>query len=194
MKKYILLSFSIITLLSCKTKAQKETAVSAADTKEIEEVSATSEEQEVQEEILVGKHTREDLTVKPYNEWFESGYKEYEPKETVVKDIKSLAEGVKVKIFMGTWCSDSQREVPHFLKIMDEANYSYEDFELIMMTRDKTTPENLEKGLNITNVPTIIFYKNGEEINRIVEYSIETLEEDILAILKGEDYKNAYAD
>ena len=36
--------------------------------------------------------------------------------------------------------------------------------------------------------------KNGKEINRIVEFPIETIEKDIYKILSGNEYKNAYAD
>lgn len=95
---------------------------------------------------------------------------------------------------MGTWCSDSQREVPHFFKVMDQAGYDYNNFTLITMSREKTTPENFEEGLNITNVPTIIFYENEKERNRIVEYTIETLEKDMLNILQENTYQNAYAE
>jgi hypothetical protein len=60
------------------------------------------------------------------------------------------------------------------------------------MTREKTTPQNYEEGLHVTNVPTFIFYKDGKEMNRIVEFPIKTLESDMLTILKGEPYKHAY--
>jgi hypothetical protein len=60
------------------------------------------------------------------------------------------------------------------------------------MTREKNTPQNYEEGLGITNVPTFIFYKDGKELNRIVEFPIEDLESDMLKILQGEPYKHAY--
>ena len=60
------------------------------------------------------------------------------------------------------------------------------------MSEEKTTPENFENGLNIIKVPTLIFYKNGEELNRFVEFSIVSLEEDIRKILSSEEYRDAY--
>jgi hypothetical protein len=66
--------------------------------------------------------------------------------------------------------------------------------ELIAMSLEKTTPDSLERGLEIYNIPTFIFKKNGNEVNRIVEFPIETLEKDILNIVSGKDYRNAYAD
>jgi hypothetical protein len=64
---------------------------------------------------------------------------------------------------------------------------------LITLDRNKTTPELFEKGLNITNVPTFIFYEKGIEINRIVETPIVSLEQDMLDILSRKDYKPNYS-
>ena len=60
------------------------------------------------------------------------------------------------------------------------------------MTEEKTTSENFEKGLNIIKVPTLIFYKDGKELNRFVEFSIVSLKEDIRKIVSGEEYLDAY--
>jgi hypothetical protein len=77
---------------------------------------------------------------------------------------------------------------------MDFLDVKNQKLELIAMSLEKNTPDSLEKGLEIYNIPTFIFKKDGKEINRIVEFPIETLEKDIFNILSGEDYKNAYAD
>jgi thiol-disulfide isomerase/thioredoxin len=95
---------------------------------------------------------------------------------------------------MGTWCSDSRRDSPAFFKLIDFLDIRNQKLELIAMSLEKNTPDSLEKGLEIYNIPTFIFKKDGEEINRIVEFPIETIEKDIFNILSGEDYKNAYAD
>src|SRR5690606_18438893 len=92
------------------------------------------------------------------------------------------------------WCEDSQRETPHFYKILDAANFDESKLTLITVSEEKTTPQGYEEGKNITNVPTIIFYKNDKELGRIVEYPIESLEKDMFAILSGKDYKHAYAE
>ena len=95
---------------------------------------------------------------------------------------------------MGTWCGDSKRETPTFYKILDETNYNYNNLELVTVDRSKTTPDGLEKGYDVVRVPTFIFYKDGKEIGRYVEYARESLEEDMLAILSGKDYKHSYED
>ncbi|WP_417358936.1 thioredoxin family protein [Galbibacter sp.] len=143
--------------------------------------------------ILVGKHSRKQLEQAPYNQWFDANYKEYQANAEVVAELEPLLDGITVKIFMGTWCSDSQHNVPAFFKIMDQAGYEYNDFELYSMTEQKVTPENFEEGLDVINVPTIIIYKDDKEVNRLVEYPINSIEKDLLDILQGKDYKNPYA-
>jgi hypothetical protein len=53
-------------------------------------------------------------------------------------------------------------------------------------------PDGSATDSGIEYVPTFIFSKNGKEINRIVEFPIFSLEKDMLDILQGKDYKNAY--
>ncbi len=67
---------------------------------------------------------------------------------------------------------------------MDSIGFKSKKHKIYAVSREKTTPQKAEQGLNITNVPTFIFYKDGKEINRIVEYPIETLEKDMLKYFK----------
>ena len=57
---------------------------------------------------------------------------------------------------------------------------------------NKENPNGDEKTYEIINVPTFIFYKENIEINRIVEITLESFEKDILKILDGSGYENAY--
>jgi len=93
---------------------------------------------------------------------------------------------------MGTWCGDSKEQTPIFYKILDAANFNYNNLQLIAVNRGKSTPDNLQEGLNIERVPTFIFYKKGKEIGRFVEFPQETVEADMLKIVSGEPYKHSY--
>lgn len=84
---------------------------------------------------------------------------------------------------MGTWCSDSREQIPAFYKILDELNYPSDKVTLICVDRKKKGLSNEADGLNIELVPTIIFYRNGEEIGRIIETPQESLEKDLLGII-----------
>ena len=173
MKKIFLLLIAI-TITSCSPKAKL----------------AMHEDQK----ILVGKGSMKDLQQEPFIEWFSQGFKEYNLGEENEDAIEEKLKEYTITIFMGTWCEDSQNQVPKFYKILKEVDFPLRKATLITMSRDKTTPEQFEKGLNITNVPTFIFYKNGKEINRIVESPVISLEQDILNIISGKNYKHIYAE
>jgi thiol-disulfide isomerase/thioredoxin len=93
-------------------------------------------------------------------------------------------ENVNVTVVMGTWCSDSRREVPHFYKIVDYLGFDESNIDLICVDRAKVGVADEVDGLNIKLVPTFIFYKDGEELGRIVETPEGTLEKDISEIMK----------
>ena len=143
--------------------------------------------------ILVGKITLEQL--KMFNkDWLTSEYDRYKTQADKIEDIASKLSGKKVVLFMGTWCEDSQREVPAMIKILDQAGYPTAGMEIVAIDEPKEQPAALIEQYDITYIPALLFFENDEELNRIVEFPIGTLEEDILAILNGEPYKNAYAE
>lgn len=186
-KTTLLIAITGICLIACQTN--KKTTEQTFPTPIKLESTEVGEDS-----ILVGRHSRKDIELPPYNQWFSGNYQDYQVDNTVLKDLKPLLEGITIKVFMGTWCSDSQYHVPAFFKIMDQADYSYTDFELYSTKEDKTMPDHLEKKYNIINVPSFILYKDGKEINRVVEYPLETIEKDLLDILQGKPYQNPYAE
>lgn len=133
--------------------------------------------------MLYGKITLDQLFY-DYPDWQEE-YETYSPQQAVIKKLSKLNPDVKVLIFLGTWCSDSKREVPHFFKILDQAKLTSKiPIEMWAVDRKKNLPNNLSKEYQIEYVPTFIFLRKGQEIGRIVE-SPEALylEEDVLKIL-----------
>ena len=143
---------------------------------------------------IIGTLKRQDIEQFPYSIWFEKSYQNYLIDNETTGLISQLINDYEITIFMGTWCKESQKDLPAFFKIIDQTNFDNKKIELIAMSEEKTTPNNYEKGLEIYNIPTFIFKKNGIEINRIVEFPVETLEKDIYKIVSGQDYKNIYAD
>lgn len=187
--KFIAFAFITISLASCKFNEKTET--------QSEEVSSVEEEATSPEEeapILLGIQERASLEAAPYTSWFEESYKQHTLDTLTINEVKEELAATDITIFMGTWCEDSQRETPAFYKILDLAGINSDTIKLITVSEDKDTPDGLEKGMNITNVPTIIFAKDGEELGRIVEYPIESLEKDLQKILSGAEYKHAYAE
>ena len=187
-----LLALALGALVSCKTTTTTTSASKAPEVLAAPEAPAKPATPQ-QPEMLIGETERMELQTGTFGSWFNPRYAEYDINKDVVMQLKPLLEDVDVTIFMGTWCGDSKRETPRFYKILDAAGKT-QDIELITVDRSKTTPEGLEEGKNIKRVPTLIFSKNGTELGRIVEYPIESLEQDMLKILQGKPYKHAYAD
>jgi len=143
-------------------------------------------------EILVGKISYAQMV--QYTEaWFNKEYDFFRINKERLEKIKPLLKDKKVVLIMGTWCEDSQREVPGMMKILDQTGYNTAEMEIIAIDEDKRTKEGLENIYNLAYVPTLIFFDGKKEINRIVEFPIKSLEQDILDILSGKEYKNAYA-
>jgi thiol-disulfide isomerase/thioredoxin len=145
---------------------------------------------------LVGKFNVDKLkTDTTYSKWFNKNYTDYKSDAAQLAKVKSLInEKIKIQIFLGTWCGDSKREVPKMIK--DLENIGFSNYELIG-TYDtdslyKVSPDHEEKGLNIFRVPTFIIYKDGKEINRIIEYPKDNLETDLSQILQNKSYTPNY--
>ncbi len=183
MSLYILL---LAILSACGNS--NDTSTPAVSEPVSEAVETTSEEQS----MIVGEFVKEDLQQGDFAAWFNSGYEDYEPSAEAMETIKNNISEFEIVGFMGTWCPDSRREVPHFFKILDEAGYDLSKLKMVGVTRNKTTPENLEEGYDMQRVPTFIFMKNGKEVNRYVEYPRESIEADIAQIVSDEDYKHSY--
>ena len=144
--------------------------------------------------MLVGLSNRIGLEQDPFAVWFNKEYAAYAINKEAIQVIKNDSENLSIMLFMGTWCGDSRREVPRIYRILDAVNFDESRLTLINMDREKNSPDGEETGLNIHHVPTLILYKNSNEIGRVIEFPIESMEEDIAAIINGEKYTPNYSD
>lgn len=146
--------------------------------------------------MLIGKTTKTGFQQDPFNEWYTKNYNDYLENDKVITKLKDSLNQYTIKVFFGSWCGDSKRELPRFYKILDHANFPESQLEVYGLDNAtdtyKQSPEGYENDLNIHRVPTFVFYKNGTEVNRIVEYPKQTLERDMLAIVEGKRYMPNY--
>jgi thiol-disulfide isomerase/thioredoxin len=133
--------------------------------------------------MLIGPCDRNAFADTNFAWWFNSGYKFYNPDTSSISNLKKIETDYEITIVMGTWCSDSRREVPRFYKITDALNLSNENIKLLNVDRKKAGDSVNVDSLDIKSVPTFIIYSNGKEIGRIVETPEETLEKDLAKIL-----------
>ncbi|WP_299683733.1 tetratricopeptide repeat protein [uncultured Dokdonia sp.] len=158
--------------------------------------SFNHEEKQNNRSLLLGKINKEGLSTSPYADWFTKGYDQYTPDITIINTLKEQLSTYTITAFMGTWCGDSKREIPRLYKILEEAQFPLDRFTLIAVSRSpdtyKQSPGGEHEGMNIHRVPTIIIYKDGKEVNRIVESPVVSLEQDILNILENNYTSNHY--
>ena len=145
-------------------------------------------------DALIGQITRNDLENSAHKIWFNQNY------ESHVVDIKATTKAeafladVSITIFMGTWCHDSQREVPALFKVLDQIPFNQDQLKIIGLSMAKDTPKELEQGFDIRLTPTFNFSRSGKEIGRNVERPRISLEQDLLKIVSGSGYRHAYAE
>lgn len=191
--KYTLILFCVLVgMIGCKDRPGTHPSVETNPV--VDSLSQTVNQAETnpaEEAVLVGKHPLSTLRQDPYHTWFDENYS-YSPQEEILKQLQPALTDVEMTVFMGTWCSDSQQHVPVLLHILEAVNYDTQKITLIAVDEDKKTPDNWEEDHGIEYVPTVILWRHGEELGRIVEYPMQTLEEDLLKILSGQPYKHAY--
>ena len=113
------------------------------------------------------------------HEVFKRNYDAYD----VPAGIDGLPADLEVKILFGTWCHDSEREVPRMLKLLAASAVREENISLIALDIRKEEPEGRAKALRVDYTPTFIFFSNGNEQARIIERPKKTLADDLTALL-----------
>jgi thiol-disulfide isomerase/thioredoxin len=118
-----------------------------------------------------------------FNNTWSSEYNSYQPDYETLDNLEGKLDSINIKIVFRSTCSDSREQLPRLFKILNELNYPINKITLIGVDREKKGLANEAEGLDIEFVPTIIFYKAGSEIGRIVEAPTESLEKDMLKII-----------
>jgi len=98
-----------------------------------------------------------------------------------------LPEDVSVLMFFGTWCHDSEREVPRLLKLLESAGLSENNLSLIALDYRKREPKGRAAKFNVRYTPTAVFMREGVEVGRIIERPNVSLHEDIKAMFAKGD-------
>lgn len=144
---------------------------------------------------LIGKFNEDRLNQVPFDIWYVKNLKDYTPNSDAIEFLKQELSEYTITLFMGTWCGDSKREVPRLYHILKASEFPLDRLTSIAVSREtdqyKQSSGGEEEGKNIHRVPTIILYKEGVEVNRIVERPVLTLEEDLVHILQG-DYQSQF--
>lgn len=136
--------------------------------------------------VLIGFVSKDKIIQNDDYKWGSEGYNLYKPQLSnhELELIKFKITGLNITIVMGTWCEDSQNHVPKLLKILNQIQFPENQIKIYCVNREKQITEPTLKSMNINYVPTILIFKETIEIGRIVENPIESLEKDLLEIIK----------
>ncbi len=135
-----------------------------------------------EQEILIGECNPEGFRSEGFNSWFDAEYDAFQVNDEFFVPGYNI-QFDSVYVFLGTWCSDSKREVPRFCKIMDHTYFAGTPVRYFALDGNKHTDVINTKEFYIDYVPTFIFYYRGNELCRIIEAPKLSLEEDIMDLL-----------
>ncbi|MBU1011613.1 MAG: thioredoxin family protein [Bacteroidetes bacterium] len=137
-------------------------------------------------EILIDQCNRDGLKEGTFGVAFNFQYAGYNSDIYTITKLKNHLENITIKLVFGSWCYDSEIQVPRFIKVLDEIGFDDLNLTIIAVDRLKKSHELSIDDLKIKYVPTFIIYKNDNEIGRIVENPKISLEMDLLKILQKE--------
>lgn len=104
--------------------------------------------------------------------------------------LAAVEPGAALTVYLGTWCSDSRRELARLWRALDDAGVFSEDdlpftLEYLALDRDKREPSGRAAAAGVEYVPTFVVSRGGEEVGRVVEVAEQGIERDLLALLTG---------
>lgn len=115
---------------------------------------------------------------------FNENFQQFKLSESEQKMIANWPKTLKVDVYFGTWCHDSEREVPKLLKLLNANKYITAT--LIALDYKKQDPQQLARLNRVKYTPTIIIYSDESkkvELGRIIERPKKSLIEDINQLL-----------
>lgn len=134
---------------------------------------------------LLGPLTRQEIEA-AVPDWIEQEINST-PDLELAADLISALRDAEITVFMGTWCSDSKRELSRLWRAFDDLGIGEANaVSYIGVDRSKEEPRELVDGVDLQYVPTFIVRRDGKELGRVVEESPVSIEADLLAILEAE--------
>jgi thioredoxin 1 len=113
---------------------------------------------------------------------FRAVYEQYQPSAAEIAAVKSLS-GKSLIVLLGTWCHDSEREVPRLLKLLDLSGVKLQSLSLHGVNYNKQEPTNLHQQYDLKYTPTIILMQGENELGRVVEKPTLSLGEDLASFV-----------
>ncbi len=141
----------------------------------------TAEDKEPEEEYKYGKvELIEIYSDSP--DWQERA-KNYLPEYSDIDYLQKVLGLIKIEVYFGHWCSDSVKNVPAFIKIMEELDNDSYQVEYWSVPEEKEKRKEVN-GRKLEKVPTFIVFFEGKEVGRIIENPLVSIENDLANIFR----------
>ena len=120
--------------------------------------------------------------------WFEE-YETARPDQQIVARLGEAVGSYEIVTVLGTWCHDSQREVPRLVRVLDELDAPVFDHRMIGVDRTRRIDDAelaADAGVERTvdRVATIVVFDgDGFELGRVVETAERPIEELLLEFI-----------
>jgi hypothetical protein len=138
-----------------------------------------------EESVLVGVVTRAEVE-QAMPDWVGEAMRvepDLEATERLVREIV----GAEVRIYLGTWCDDTRRELGRLWWALDSLGVGeMPELGYLAVDRGLAEPADALMGVDLIRVPTFVVRRDGRELGRIVEESPNGIENDLLALLTGD--------
>ncbi len=178
-KKSFIISLFIVFFISNSSK------VSVAQLVKVDSVDQVVFDTIIKQEILYG-YCSPDIRWSPVvMEEYENSLVNFPIIPDTLYKFKDTISKFDITIVFGSWCSDSQREVPRFIEILWAMDYPMDKLTIIALNGNKLVNEIDISQMDIKYVPTFIFKRDNIEIGRIIESPKISLIEDIKVIVKN---------
>jgi hypothetical protein len=116
-------------------------------------------------------------------EW-QQNYDRFQTRSELIDALKSkLGKGLRIEVYLGLWCPDSQNHVPAFLKILDQVGGPVPVRYFSVWKKPSPQIRYYADKARVERIPTFIFFRDEREIGRIVENPKIGLCEDMIAVL-----------
>ncbi len=135
------------------------------------------------DEYLCGTVNRSALQTGEFGRFFIEEYANYKPDQEILNKLDKDLFSCSMTIVLGTWCHDSEQQVPRMYKVLDKMDFNTSVIQIICVDKDKTGCDTDISNMDIQRVPTFIIYNGEKEVGRIIETPKLSLEEDLLNIL-----------
>ncbi len=100
-------------------------------------------------------------------QWKVKVNEKYKPDSTYLDSLKRLNVPMDLKLFLGTWCSDSRKWVPKFMAI--KSYMPIQDMQIISVDTSKKDSLKWYQTYQVDSIPMFIFFEAGtqNEIGRL---------------------------